>query len=207
MKGKTKLKIIKKSIELFNINGFSNVSLGKIAEELKVSPGNLTYHFKKKDDLMNAVYRFFQQEINKVSPEEEVFAELKKIDEQVEAFYDFQKHFKFFYLDLLEIERAFPLIAKAHFIHIEKQILRLFNILIYNVGNGALNKYTTQKNYSHLSRQIWMTSVYWMSQSIVRGKEDKMEDLKDAIWFQIYPHLTKRGKSELALFTQIGKFI
>ncbi len=207
MKGKTKLKIIRKSIELFNQYGFSNISLGKIADELKLSPGNLTYHYKKKDDLMNAVYSYFQSEINKVTPQEEIFADLHMIDIQAGAFYNFQKQFQFFYLDLLEIERAFPTIATAHYIHIEKQISRLLSVLIYNVGHGSLIKYRTQKVYNHLARQLWMTSVYWMSQSMIRGQKHKMQDLKDALWYQIYPHLTNKGLSELAVFNKIGKFI
>ena len=67
MKIDTKTKIVLKAVELFNEKGFSNVSFLKIAQSLSLSPGNLTYHFPKKDDLMNAVYLHIQQEILKLS--------------------------------------------------------------------------------------------------------------------------------------------
>lgn len=195
---KTKLKIIKKTIELFNENGFSNVSLSKIAEALELSPGNLTYHFNKKDDLMNAVYLYFQEELLKVSPETDVETTFQKIDEQIKEFYKFQSKFKFFYLDLLEIERAFTIIAEKHYLHIANQIKRLYLVLKSNEKREVLKSYESDTVYQNLARQIWMTSVYWMSQSMVRGLSDHVDDLRNAIWHQIYPHMTTIGQEEFS---------
>lgn len=45
-------RILKKSLQLFNRHGVQNVAVYNIASELKISPGNLTYHFKKKNDII-----------------------------------------------------------------------------------------------------------------------------------------------------------
>ncbi len=47
----TKGKIIELSIKLFNQFGFNSISLQEIANNLNISRGNLTYHFKDKDFL------------------------------------------------------------------------------------------------------------------------------------------------------------
>jgi AcrR family transcriptional regulator len=203
---KTKLKIIRKSISLFNEHGFSNVSLMKIAEELSLSPGNLTYHFNKKDDLMKAVYKYFQEELLKVSPETDTNTSLKNLDQQIISFYNFQKEFKFFYLDLLEIERAFENLAEKHYTHIQNQIDRLYQVLLYNMNQKNLIRYKSDQFYKHLSRQIWMTSVYWMSQSMARGLKDHVDDLRNAIWYQIFPHMTESGKAEFFKFNKSDNF-
>ncbi len=52
----TKERIILKSIELFNRDGVDGVPLHRIAAELGMSPGNLTYHYKNKDELIAAIY-------------------------------------------------------------------------------------------------------------------------------------------------------
>lgn len=195
---KTKLKIIKKTIELFNETGFSNVSLSKIADALALSPGNLTYHFNKKDDLMNAVYLYFQEELLKVSPETEIDSTFQTIDQQIQEFYKFQNKFRFFYLDLLEIERAFIPIAEKHYVHITNQINRLFLVLKSNENRQVLKSYQSDAVYKNLGQQIWMTSVYWMSQSMVRGLSDHVDDLRNAIWHQIYPHMTAEGREEFS---------
>ena len=48
----TKQEIINVSLELFNEYGYSAVTMRQIAEKLNISVGNLTYHFKKKDDIL-----------------------------------------------------------------------------------------------------------------------------------------------------------
>ncbi|MDB5971487.1 MAG: TetR family transcriptional regulator [Hydrocarboniphaga sp.] len=48
----TRQRITLRAIALFNRYGIQNVSIDHIASDLKISPGNLTYHFKRKDDLI-----------------------------------------------------------------------------------------------------------------------------------------------------------
>jgi AcrR family transcriptional regulator len=50
----TRERIIQRSIALFNKRGLQHVAIDHIATDLKISPGNLTYHFKRKRDLILA---------------------------------------------------------------------------------------------------------------------------------------------------------
>ena len=50
----TRQRVLNKSAELFNSFGIEAVSIGQISEALQISTGNLTYHFKKKSDLVTA---------------------------------------------------------------------------------------------------------------------------------------------------------
>ena len=45
----TKDKILEKSLELFNNQGVHNVGVRDIARALEISPGNMSYHFPKKE--------------------------------------------------------------------------------------------------------------------------------------------------------------
>ncbi len=206
MKVKTKTQIVLTAIELFNLHGFSNVSLLKIAKTLNLSPGNLTYHYQKKADLMVAVYLHFQEELLKVLPDEADYTSIKDLDKQITSFYSFQKRFKFFYLDLLEVSRAFPSIGNKHVEHIDGQIDRLYRILSKIASDTRLKSYQSEQTYKQLAHQMWMTSVFWMSQSMVRSQEHELNGLRDSLWFQIYPQLTESGKEELAKFIDIEKF-
>lgn len=51
----TKQKIQDTAIELFNEKGYSNVSLREIAKKVGTTIGNLTYHYKRKEDLIIAI--------------------------------------------------------------------------------------------------------------------------------------------------------
>ena len=52
---KTKDKIISEATKAFNKNGFGAVSLQELAQKTGISRGNLTYHFKDKDALLQAI--------------------------------------------------------------------------------------------------------------------------------------------------------
>jgi AcrR family transcriptional regulator len=61
--GDTRAKIVSRSIVLFNRRGVANVSIGTIAADMKISPGNLTYYFKRKRDLINACLEILQRDL------------------------------------------------------------------------------------------------------------------------------------------------
>ena len=55
MKKDIKNEIISAARELFSIRGYNAVTMRDVADALHISVGNLTYHFKKKEDLIEAV--------------------------------------------------------------------------------------------------------------------------------------------------------
>ncbi|MCM2680930.1 TetR/AcrR family transcriptional regulator [Echinimonas agarilytica] len=53
---KTKDRIIQASIELFNEFGERAITTNHIAAHLGISPGNLYYHFRNKEDIINSIF-------------------------------------------------------------------------------------------------------------------------------------------------------
>jgi AcrR family transcriptional regulator len=53
--GSTRDLILDRSMQLFNEYGIESVSINRVAESLSISPGNFTYHFRRKADLAAAL--------------------------------------------------------------------------------------------------------------------------------------------------------
>jgi AcrR family transcriptional regulator len=59
-------RIVLASIELFNREGLQHVAVKDIAAAMGISPGNLTYHFKRRHDLLRAAFNVLQRRMRTV---------------------------------------------------------------------------------------------------------------------------------------------
>ena len=61
---RTAERILEVSLDLFNRFGEPNVSTTLISAEMKISPGNLYYHYPAKDELINALFDRYESSLN-----------------------------------------------------------------------------------------------------------------------------------------------
>ena len=63
---RTAERILETTLELFNRFGEPNVSTTAISAELRISPGNLYYHYPAKDELVTALYARYEAELSEL---------------------------------------------------------------------------------------------------------------------------------------------
>ncbi len=63
---RTAERILEVALELFNRFGEPNVSTTLISAEMRISPGNLYYHYPAKDELINALFKRYETALNKL---------------------------------------------------------------------------------------------------------------------------------------------
>lgn len=196
-KPSTKAKIKAAALKLFNEQGMVNVRLQQIADEAAISVGNLAYHYPSKEHIAMALYDELAQAQQGLLKEYREVPLFEYLDRFIERTFELQQHYVFFYLDTLEIVRAYPVIGEAHQQQIEFQLMQLSSMLRFNLARGAFVKEAWEGLYAALALQLWQSMDFWRVQQQVRqGQPPNPEDYKNAIWALLRPYFTPLGKQE-----------
>ncbi len=190
----TRQTIIDVTIELFNKHGVGRVTQSKIAEALGISLGNLTYHFPRREDLVLAIYAQLKTEMREFLAKWQENPDFWTIHNIVHDFYFFQQSFKFFYADMLTLEREYPQLQVVHRNFISTLIRDILRILNFNVELGLLRPEPEQGDYTRMAEVLWSTMALWCVQAEIRNlPKDHPRPLVETIWTLLKPFFTPNG--------------
>jgi AcrR family transcriptional regulator len=200
MKNNTKKNIIDKARALFNQYGFGQVTLRMIANELSMSCGNLNYHFKKREDILEVLYfemaEVFDKRIETLAQSELSIAHLyKEVKTSMERMYTY----RFFWTDIYNILRINSTI-KEHFQSVYEQRIQgclfLFQAFqtqgLLGVENYKKEQQQLAEKMIHFGNTWWYVTALYSPNSA--GNIRKGTNQYVAI---LYPYLTPKGQEEL----------
>lgn len=194
----TKQKIINAATRLFNENGMANVRLQQIANDVGISAGNLAYHFRNKEAIVDAISEEVFEEISELLSAYRLFPNLMDFDYQLNKYYAFLEKYPFYFLDLLEIERNYPDIHSKQHLPISKMISQIRKRFDYNCQRGIIMEEPRPGIYDSTAEAIWILITFWMPQHILRNQKTNCMSIsfKEMVWNQLYPFLTPKGIAE-----------
>jgi AcrR family transcriptional regulator len=197
---KTKEVILDTSLELFNSLGLSQVTLRTIAKKMGISQGNLNYHFKKRDDIIEGLYfqlvKNIDSSMSSMQESKNPFQLLVSISETI--MFNFHEY-RFFLLDFVQIMRENKKI-RTHYTELtiqrEEQFSMLFNLLI---KEGLMRKEILPNEYKNLYKRFQILGDFWISDAeILNSNITKKTILTYSVILTqaIFPYLTLKGQKE-----------
>lgn len=190
----TKERILNSAVELFNQKGLVNVTMRDLANELDISLGNLTYHFKKKEELMEAIHERIISERNSLMENVQMIPSIANIQSQLVPLLQLYERYRFFHQDILEVMRAYPKIAEIQREHINNQITYIKAIIDYSIGSGNMRQEVVPGQYQQLAESVWMLLTFWLTQREIRSQQgDYYNQARSAMWNLVVPILTEKG--------------
>ncbi len=191
-----------RALKLFNQNGFVNVRLQHIADYAGISVGHLAYHFNHKDCLVEDLYDGLKEAQEKSLYEFRMAHLFEDINLQLHRIFQCQQHYLFFYLDTLEVLRAYPTIKEKHQQHIAWQIQQIEWMFNFNADRNTFQQATNENQFEQLAYLFWMTMDNWMYARQIKGLDHLNEDdfITD-LWLLMMPYLTQEAHEELKMLT------
>ncbi len=187
------------AVRLFNTRGLEATSLRDIAGEAGISPGNLTYHFKQKQDLIEALYFDLVDRLNThIQGAAGKASVLSSIHQSAFAVMQELYAYRFLLRDLYRVMQAYPAI-RTHFIALQQyrteQFLQVFQLL---TTEGLMRAPEFEGEYERLHERMNIFGDNWINAlELLRGEVPQPVEYYTGLMFEmVYPYLTEKGKQE-----------
>ncbi|MEH6591216.1 MAG: TetR/AcrR family transcriptional regulator [Halioglobus sp.] len=138
---KTRDRILVTSLEVFNTEGEANTTTIDIAHELDISPGNLYYHFKGKDEIIRELFNQFEIALTDTlaAPVEQPLSlDSSNVEDNWYFLYvvlEEMYNYRFFYHNLDDIHQRYPDIHKGF-----KRLLQLKRAALFAICQTLLQQ-------------------------------------------------------------------
>lgn len=197
----TKEAIISAARKLFVEKGYDSVGMRDIATVLSISVGNLTYHFKKKEDLLEAVVVDF---CNRYVPHP-TCRTLEELDDLLRFFERLNEENLFYFSNYTRMSRVSEQVrAMQRRVFLDNTIMWVgtLNILC---ETGLIQPEEYEGRFAGIGNTIHFMKVSWYErEDAEREMGVAVSRFSQAAWDILFPMLTDKGR-EIYL-TKIKKF-
>ena len=192
----TKQRILDASVRLFNEYGVDAVRLQQIAEDIGISVGNLAYHVKTKDALVDMVHEQVIDEFSYIFRQYLHSPALANFDRQLSLYYQFFRANQFYVAEFFKTGTGSSAHSSAWQQAVNKMLLQLRSWLLFHQQRQALRADITTSHLEQLAQSLGMLLIFHPILCTMRGLTLTENAYKQAIWEHIKPSFTDEGLTE-----------
>jgi len=170
----TRDRILLTSLALFNAQGLAAVSTHKIAAEMGISPGNLHYHFKSKQLIVERLFMRFEQRLGLLNGSTAAVAAIDDLWLALHLRFEAIDEYRFVYRDLAFLAAEYPALGRRAQDLTAQNLLAAQALCEGLVASGVIQ--TSAEQARILALQIVFTTTCWLSfERLVPGREAQAE--------------------------------
>jgi len=199
---KTRDKIIQTSITLFNEQGERNVTTNHIAAHLGISPGNLYYHFRNKEDIILSIYDEYARNLL-LDTFPQVSSDVPPLDAIIlymDAVFQVMIKFRFFYSNLSVLLDKNPRLREKY-VEVQHALAeRVSQLLISLRGANIIN--FDDEELTDIVSILRIINTFWLS---FYQTQNIVHEINDSVFYQgvlkilvvLRPYTTKEAMPKL----------
>lgn len=168
---KTRERILATALRLFNESGTAAVSTNHIAEALGMSPGNLYYHFRNKEEIIRALFeQQFARSDALYALADDRPPTLDDLQGLVRATFAMSWDYRFIYRELIALLRRDEALH-ARWVEVRARGFTGFGELVrLFVAAGVLCDPGSPAVTERLAELCWLVSEFWLASVEVSGQ-------------------------------------
>ncbi|MBE3557964.1 MAG: TetR/AcrR family transcriptional regulator [Ktedonobacteraceae bacterium] len=158
----TRDRILNAAVELFNTQRVSDVSTNHIAAAAGISPGNLYYHFRNKEEIIRAIYQ------QQMEPTWETMYRLPAnhpptladLEQLVRENFHLAWRYRFFYRELLTLLHHDPLLRELYSRR-RKGGIENTRALLLAFARARILQPPPEPGLTELVHMLWLITEFW----------------------------------------------
>ena len=153
-------RIIENSLILFNEQGERNISTNHIAAHLGISPGNLYYHFKNKDEIIVQLFKRYSNALMSYLNTETIPDTVSQFVNYMKGIYAILWEYRFLFNDVNTLLSRSNALLGEHAIFTHERFSPLaIKLLTRLQSNGIIA--IDEIGIRDLTINLWLISKYW----------------------------------------------
>jgi AcrR family transcriptional regulator len=170
---RTAERILEVTLDLFNRFGEPNVSTTLISAELRISPGNLYYHYPAKDELINALFDKYERSLSDLLNASDGVRNVEDAWFYMHTLFELIWQYRFLYRDLNDLLSKNRRL-ETHFQSILKNKTHSIKVMLDGMNrSGAMAIDSRELEPTATSMVVVLT--YWLSFEYVRDPRRALE--------------------------------
>jgi AcrR family transcriptional regulator len=170
---RTAERILEVTLELFNRFGEPNVSTTLISAELKISPGNLYYHYPAKDELINALFDRYERSLSELLNASDAVRNVEDAWFYMHTLFELIWQYRFLYRDLNDLLSKNRRL-ETHFQWIIKNKSRSLKAMLESMNRVSTIKMDSRE-MDPTANSMVVVLTYWLSFEYVRDPRKALE--------------------------------
>ena len=170
---RTAERILEVTLELFNRFGEPNVSTTVISAELRISPGNLYYHYPAKDELINSLVDRYERALSELLGAAEQVRDVEDAWLFVHMLFELIWNYRFLYRDLNDLLSKNRRL-ETHFQKVLRDKARAVQALLDGLARGQAMAGVLPESAA-VSNAMVVVLTYWLSYEYVRDPRNALE--------------------------------
>jgi AcrR family transcriptional regulator len=209
---KTKDRILFVALDLFNADGATEVTTNDIAKALKMSPGNLYFHYKNKEQIIREIFKRMMIDTatiwrpqTKIAKNKEKFPLIDFIDKNLQLYWKY----RFFHREMYILRKKDPDLSKLWHRHVKKTSLLMVILYKHWVKSGFMNKITSKYEMEFVVELLFVASNSFMQfiETTDRGESPPrlktFEKARRHIIRMLMPYLSEDSKKDYDMYFQM----
>lgn len=184
---KARERILQNALTLFNQDGTAAISTNHIAEAAGVSPGNLYYHFRNKEEIIRALFEqlFHLWDVKLVLPDDRV-PTLDDVETLVRVNFGILWNYRFAYREMVALLRQDAALQERYIAVRERGYYGFRQTIEVMTAAGVLPPVSYAEDVTRLADLCWLISEFWLAMLEMSGQPVTPEQIERGIKLMLY---------------------